>query len=599
MKIGKASVGVRGNRSRGGWVLVFAVFTSFVAIGMVGLMLIDSLTTARTSGTSRDESSARYLADAGLEVAQRELLAAIATFTAPPASGTANIDGRLVPFSIAPSGFNAVVQDQNGINAVSVGFELEAEGTMDPAVHFAHRVINVEAIPIFQFAVFYDGDLEVFPGPSMTLSGRVHANGDLYMGSGNTLTLDTNYVQAVGKMYRSRKDDPRRSDGTVRIREWVADPFDPTEPVAFTNMNSVGQMSAAGVGTTSGYDSNFTQGWDDNGDGDFDDPGDWYPWVAGALEYWNEPAGYGASGHTVTSSEHGARNLITPKVGSIAMFEPKASGDYAFNPATGEYHPVAPGTGTHAKGYFHSNADLSIVTRANGTWRAYDRQGNDVTSALSGVVRVKSMYDARQGGYVRITEVDVAQLNASGRFPANGLLYASSYGMGTGTNAKGLELVQGSELLAPLTVVSEGPLYVQGDYNTVAKKGSAVIGDAVNLLSNAWNDSKSKGTLPKAKETTFNVAIVTGNHDTVGSKYNGGFENLPRFHENWSGVRCNIVGAFVNLWTSVVATGAWKYGGDVYEAPIRTWAYDPAFNDIANLPPFTPMALRADEVVSW
>ena len=76
------------------------------------------------------------------------------------------------------------------------------------------------------------------------------------------------------------------------------------------------------------------------------------------------------------------------------------------------------------------------------------------------------------------------------------------------------------------------------------------MADAVNLLSNAWTGNKQPGTLPEATETTFNTAVVTGIHESSVGSYNGGFENLPRFHENWSGIECHINGAFVNTWTS-------------------------------------------------
>ena len=39
------------------------------------------------------------------------------------------------------------------------------------------------AIPIFQFAAFYNEDLEMFPGAPMELAGRVHTNEQLYLGS--------------------------------------------------------------------------------------------------------------------------------------------------------------------------------------------------------------------------------------------------------------------------------------------------------------------------------------------------------------------------------------------------------------------------------
>jgi hypothetical protein len=133
----------------------------------------------------------------------------------------------------------------------------------------------------------------------------------------------------------------------------------------------------------------------------------------------------------------------------------------------------------------------------------------------------------------------------------------------------------------------------------VDKKGAAVIGDAVNLLSNAWDGSKAPGSLPSASATTYNVAMITGSYSSEENRYNGGLENLPRFHERWSGVDCNISGSFVNIFDSAYATGDWQYGGDRYTAPIRNWQYDPAFNSIANLPPFTPMAVSASRIVSW
>ena len=149
-------------------------------------------------------------------------------------------------------------------------------------------------------------------------------------------------------------------------------------------------------------------------------------------------------------------------------------------------------------------------------------------------------------------------------------------------------------------MVSENPVYIKGDYNTVSKKGAAVICDAINLLSNAWNDTKTKGTLPTASNTTYNLAVIAGNTETVVGSYNGGLENLPRFHEKWSGKTCTISGSFVNAWYSQHATSPWAGGAtDVYAPPSRNWNYDTSFNTVSNLPPFTPMVVSADDVVSW
>jgi len=454
--------------------------------------------------------------------------------------------------------------------------------------------------------VFYTDDLEVMPGPDMTLSGRVHSNRDMYLGSNSTLTMNTNYVRAVGNVYRNRKDDPSQSPGNVRIRQWVANPWDASEPLSYVSMNSRSQMNNLGVATTSGYDSRFTTGFDAGGDGSFTDPGDWLPWGPGAIEYWQQPDGYtNGAGHTVRTSDQGATEAVTPNIGSISMFETDAAGDHVWNAATNTYVACAPGTGTHKKGYYHSQAGLSIVTKADGTWRAYDANGVDVSTAVASAVTVvdNAMYDARQANNtttrIRVTQIDVAALGATGVFPANGLIYAAHYGEGTGTAAKGIRLTNGAELPGRLTVVSEDPIYVKGDYNTVNKKGAAVIADAVNLLSNAWNDTKTRGRLPTASNTTYNLAMISGNQGSSVGNYNGGLENLPRFHENWSGRACTIRGAFVNTWQSRYATGAWVYGGDRYTAPNRNWSYETAYNSVANLPPYTPMAVSARDVVSW
>ncbi len=39
--------------------------------------------------------------------------------------------------------------------------------------------IQLTAIPVFQFAIFYTMDLEINPSPAMIISGKTHSNGDI------------------------------------------------------------------------------------------------------------------------------------------------------------------------------------------------------------------------------------------------------------------------------------------------------------------------------------------------------------------------------------------------------------------------------------
>lgn len=587
--------------TRSGWAMVAAVFVIVAVSVALSLMLTSSLSAHRTAGVAKNSSAAHFRAEGGLSAAKRELLVAVANWLPAPTGSTVVIDDVPVGYDVTPTGYETIETDATGIRTIRTRYQIESRADVHGAHETLHRIVDALSVPIFQFAVFYTNDLEINPGPDMTIRGRVHTNADLYLNCGGTLTLDSNYVHAVGDIFRMRKDDPGTSEGTVDVREWVAAPFDPSQPALYFALNSISQMDDLGIDTESGYDSAFTVGYDADGDGSYFGPNDWLPFALGALEYWDEPAGYtGGTGTTIQTSDHGLTAAVTPSVSSIAMYEPApGGGDFDFDAATGQYVPATAGTGAFQKGFFHAEAGLSIVAAKDGTWRAYDGQGIDVTTYLAGAVTLKTMYDARQGGNVSVIQIDMGLLNTSPVFPANGLLYASSYANGTGQAAKGVQLVNGTELKAPLTVASEGAVYVKGDYNTVGQKGAAVICDAINLLSNSWNDSKGKSGLPRASETTFNLAFISGNQETTVGDYNGGFENLPRFHENWSGVDCNITGSFVNLWESQHATGTWVYGGNRYTAPKRNYAFDTRFNDVANLPPFTPLAVTGEDVVTW
>ena len=611
------AAGAIGRRGRGtsGVALLYAVFGAFVAAGLVTLLATLSRVSDRGAAVKRHGAEARYLAEGAVEAAKKRIQVAIANWEAVPASGTADVAGTPVDYTIEPTGFSATVSDPAGIQTLVTGYRISASAGSQGHRATANRTINAEATPIFQFAVFYTNDLEVNPGPNMTLSGRVHTNGDMYLGSNATLTMNTNYVHAVGSIHRNRKDDPAASTGTVTIRKWVSNPFDPTAPAQYVTMPSRSQLAALGIDSSSGFDADFLLGHDDDGDGRFaTDDGDLVlesgedllPWGPGALESWDEPEGYAnGAGHTVLDGSHGVGEAVTPLVDSISMFEESEGGDYVWNGSSYVAAPY-PGGGTHDKGYYHGEAGLSILVKPGPptTWKAYDGDGVDVTAAVAGAVSLGSLYDARQAGggagNTALVNINVGALAATGRFPSNGLLYAAHYGAGTGTAARGVKLTNAATLPAKLTVVSEDPIYVQGDYNKNAKKGAALIGDAINLLSNSWNGSKTHSNgLPVASNTVYNAAMVSGNRGSSEGDYNGGLENLPRFHENWNNKVCTIAGSLVNFWDSRHATGAWVYGGNYYTAPQRQWTYDTAFNDVANLPPYTPMAVSARDVVSW
>jgi Tfp pilus assembly protein PilX len=67
------------------------------------------------------------------------------------------------------------------------------------------RNVEIAMIPVFQFGVFSESDLGFFSSPNLNFAGRVHTNGDLYLGVANGYTLTFHdYMTAYGNVVRKR-----------------------------------------------------------------------------------------------------------------------------------------------------------------------------------------------------------------------------------------------------------------------------------------------------------------------------------------------------------------------------------------------------------
>ncbi len=103
------------------------------------------------------------------------------------------------------------------INAVSQ----KANGSTGQVTAMTEMAIKSRLIPMFQFAAFYLNDLEILPGVLMNLSGPIHTNGNLYLGSDRNSPNGLNIKSQVTlskKLYNFRKNNNTTyPDGSVRI----------------------------------------------------------------------------------------------------------------------------------------------------------------------------------------------------------------------------------------------------------------------------------------------------------------------------------------------------------------------------------------------
>lgn len=381
-----------------------------------------------------------------------------------------------------------------------------------------------QRVNLFQFAAFYDQDMEIEAGPQMTIKGRIHSNHDIYLTSGNTLSIDS-YLTSASDIFRGNKPgDPQNENGTVRIKD----------------SNGAYQIM------------NF-----DCTDAD---------WAAKAINTW---------GGKVLSEIHGVSELKLPiSIGdeSIDIIKRGDGGD----------------SEELKKARLYWQADLRIIDGV-----AYDKSDNVVNltyndggQMVNPVNMSKSFHDYREGKTIKVTEVNVPKLVASGKFPANGILYVSTHLAGSGEQ-DGVRLVNGSTLPSSgLSVATDNPLYIKGDYN-LNKAPAAVFCDAINILSNSWRDGP---VCPVASPTQVNSCVATGHTPTSSANgYGGGLENLFRFLENWSGRAFKWSGSTASLWDSEIAAGKWMYGMPYYTAPIRDWEFDQQLLNVSKLPPGAPL----------
>jgi Tfp pilus assembly protein PilX len=86
------------------------------------------------------------------------------------------------------------------------------------------RNIEVALIPVFQFGIFSQTDLDFFNGPQFNFGGRVFTNGNLFLATGNGLTF-TSKVQAVKQVVRDVL-----ANGVAANTNWNGNVDIPTAP---------------------------------------------------------------------------------------------------------------------------------------------------------------------------------------------------------------------------------------------------------------------------------------------------------------------------------------------------------------------------------
>ncbi len=141
----------------------------------------------------------------------------------------------------------------------------------------------IDYIPVFQYAIFYNMDMEVFNGPAMTINGKVHSNGNFYFNNFGSLTIKDNLTVADNLIRGLKKWDAATSAWKASPAGWSTTDgdFKVKNPTTSTDVNGIVGVSP----NATYYDSNATD------------------WSTGALTKW---------GGGVKSEAQGIGNITPP-----------------------------------------------------------------------------------------------------------------------------------------------------------------------------------------------------------------------------------------------------------------------------------------------
>ncbi len=584
----------------------FALESTLIVLLLMSTLAVIAFASAVTSirTTNIDYRNARvgYASEAGAEaiMAQIDLNlqdgvltdAELAAMTAPSIPGftvdsfSAVKVGGIVKETITQGPFVGMYSLTQNINIQS--------SVRDASNNRSGVVVSVkaQAIPIFQFAAFFEGDFEDYAASRKDIYGRVHGNGNMHLGG-----TDLHF------------HDPVTTPNKVRRDHKVAhkDPEDPT-----TN-NYI--YNAAGAPVKLDFDSEEIPGaaaFRAQSDAKFNGRLKTDAYAVDSLKL-PLPAGILP------------RELIRPREASDTPEEQEVKFAWQADMyVTVDFSTIST--------YGAQCGGASLVKHPTLTVVRYDGGPLPTLAAKCNMFKFKfdAFGDQHEWRWVDALTVELDTLRTwltgvGGPKPdviyvefkprATALPSPASEtnpgGDGGGFPFPALRLRDGQQLHGRLSIGSEYPLYVRGNYNTTAKQPASVFGDTYTFLSTNYPDGgiPTIPDKPAGNSFTHNFSIVLGTgegyigcyHEVVGCVQPpkgggaGWFRSLENMQTACGGADCTYTfrGSFVSLWAPVYATAyglCEKPGGCSYSSrPIRDVRFDNMLLWPDSLPPATPV----------
>ncbi|RME58897.1 MAG: hypothetical protein D6780_05970, partial [Candidatus Dadabacteria bacterium] len=506
----------------------------------------------------------------------------------------------------------------------------------DETEAYLELIFKTRLIPLFQFLLFFDGDLELVEGGNIVLGGPIHSNKDIYYAQQAAWWIPDPYsyfggpVTAAGTMYRGPKFQTSCFGGSggwsggwyydifiSNLANYVALPpcdgnryeieDDDLTPFNGNVLKGVPALTVPDVNTFKAFA--------------VPDPA--YP---NTFTYWDRADVrfvLRLTDEGIPDTTNAATGIEVVNVDGSVMSDATAKlNDANFCPGN---HVTSGGAGraVGAKGDWASYPQYSGDTRLRlfRDYQHYPEVDNyetvldvDIRNLLNCMHNYASDFfgsgdidDSSDNGLVLFFAIDGPLADADQNN------YAVRF-----SNASELQAtVGGAPAVKGLTLVTDQKAVLWGDFNAVNWIPAAVISDSQYILSNNWTDALSETSqswtnrFTNVTTLTVQAAFLTGAMPSCGgdgvtcegslNDFGGGYTGMFRFNETFydgSGVGSTTWTQQPMVWKgSLVSLGAPKHNQTLlgpfnyFSSPSYDYAYDTRFNNPANLPPLTPQAV--------
>jgi len=614
-------------KKQSGFALITVFFLLTLMTSILAVYTLITRTDLSLVKASRDSASGFNAAEAGLNLRAAEIRSIFFNFEDPdgisPPNGVTDCDagtlgsddfacktysfdnshtavtfveaGNMNPFpTTVPIGepFGNLNMTENTYTARSVGRNKDGSNEAILEMTFKSR-----SIPMFQFAVVFEEDLEYFNGAEMIMTGPVHANSDLYITAQSGASLSFNSeITVADKLYRGRKSEPGCSGGSINYTGTVR----ALDPDSYIDFPSCGGGRSEITDVTA---------WNDQ-----IDVGTAHVQLPVVADYtaFSSNAPYWRLADVRLALRLNSSNNLDTTNSAIGVEVVDTNGNNV-EAATDAINngSVCPGSlSGRSLGYSTSltqHRERQHDTSGNAFQRILEIDVEDFLNCMhNSLSEILGKDLDKPGGLIIFLAVSGPDMNAS----------HNNYGVRLSDASVLQSNISGADTIEGLTFVTDQGLNIWGNYNSSDSTWipSALISDSMYLLSNNWDDSHSPLSLTnpfsgniqrRGSNTTIQAAVLSGVARTGGAEgvagqdkgpdtNGGGVINIFRFNEWWDNCSSHcgnsdftFVGSIASLGEPIHSESSWG-PFTYYSAPNRDWSFDTRFKDTANLPPGTP-----------